>query len=789
MPRITRAAVRSNAILEDEPDLAMSIPLPATPQKEREPLGEVVGNVVEEALVVDVVKAEKRGGAKGRKAKGTKKGKKQPKTDYEETVPDVLDDDNPSASSSAVEEACVDLMKPNAGGEISLCSDLNRTFIDASHYLAETYQIPMQDRPTTPQSPAVDVARKHLTPKAHTPRFEPKIHGSEDTNMKAPTDDQEDSFVGTIGSRTPAKMTRIESFDGERNEENTANHSEDSFVEKIVTRSPAKSITRIEDSVEAIDALEDAIEELGESLPAVSVDAQSPVMDKKGSKIVRGQTKATTPKSGLKEKKNATPQSAMKENKSTTPKSVLKENKTATPKPVLKENKMAIPKPALKENKMVTPRLAMKENKTATPKPSLKENIASPKSAMKKLPAGRPSTVKSTPIPPPAKKTPSRASHISSTRASLPAKPARQPSSSTTSTGAKTSTITTTSTAAKPSTTSTATNPPTTTLKRPVSSTHKAPFHPTKSLKPPTRPSFFLPGDAISLKQKEQRLERLRLEEAENAKKRQFKARPVRLSQAPVLVVKPTAASRARMSLLHPDATESSSNDHAPRIKPLVRVSTVGAESKRTSSLDVARKRPSITTTTTTTTAAGVVTASSTAMRGSSLTNTSAPRTSSLTAAAISTSRHPSTTSKPLNKGKEVFQRERVELEEREKAKREKEEAARKARVEAAERGRLASREWAEKMRARKEGGKMGGVKGEKEEGEVQAKMGKAEKGEVGKREKRGIGKGEQKGKSGEAKGQKKSEGEKGEGKAEKVDGEKGEGEKSEKLDEMKIAP
>ena len=79
MPRITRAALRSNAILEDEPFLAMSTPLPATPQKEREPLGEVAGNVPEEALVIDdVVKAEKKVGAKGRKAKGTKKGKKQP---------------------------------------------------------------------------------------------------------------------------------------------------------------------------------------------------------------------------------------------------------------------------------------------------------------------------------------------------------------------------------------------------------------------------------------------------------------------------------------------------------------------------------------------------------------------------------------------------------------------------------------------------------------------------------------------------------------------------------------
>jgi hypothetical protein len=53
-------------------------------------------------------------------------------------------------------------------------------------------------------------------------------------------------------------------------------------------------------------------------------------------------------------------------------------------------------------------------------------------------------------------------------------------------------------------------------------------------------------------------------------------------------------------------------------------------------------------------------------------------------------------------RGKEVFNRNRVELDERERARKEKEEAARRARAEAAERGRIASREWAEKQRMKK---------------------------------------------------------------------------------------
>lgn len=56
-------------------------------------------------------------------------------------------------------------------------------------------------------------------------------------------------------------------------------------------------------------------------------------------------------------------------------------------------------------------------------------------------------------------------------------------------------------------------------------------------------------------------------------------------------------------------------------------------------------------------------------------------------------------------RGKEIFNRVKVEQDERERAKKDREEAARKARAEAAERGRIASREWAEKQRLKKLGG------------------------------------------------------------------------------------
>jgi hypothetical protein len=50
-------------------------------------------------------------------------------------------------------------------------------------------------------------------------------------------------------------------------------------------------------------------------------------------------------------------------------------------------------------------------------------------------------------------------------------------------------------------------------------------------------------------------------------------------------------------------------------------------------------------------------------------------------------------------KGKEVFNRDRMEKENKDRERKDKEEAAKQARAQAAERGRIASREWAEKQR------------------------------------------------------------------------------------------
>ena len=137
MPRVTRAALRSNAVFEDE---AASVPLPLTPCKEREVLHEVAGNSTQEVIDVsqsdNVAMGNKKGTAKGRKGKVGKKNKKLPASMDEGSNVEVLEDDNHSTASSAVEEACEELMRPGSGGKS--CVLLTTASVTSSLCLQQT---------------------------------------------------------------------------------------------------------------------------------------------------------------------------------------------------------------------------------------------------------------------------------------------------------------------------------------------------------------------------------------------------------------------------------------------------------------------------------------------------------------------------------------------------------------------------------------------------------------------------------------------------------------------------
>ncbi|EXJ59438.1 uncharacterized protein A1O5_12063 [Cladophialophora psammophila CBS 110553] len=96
-----------------------------------------------------------------------------------------------------------------------------------------------------------------------TPKFDPFVHKVMEGVILSAQDTVEDSFVEKITSRTPGRLQILL-------EETKLS---DSYVDQIRSRTP-----RIEDSVEAIDALEDAIEKIAETLPALDeLKIESPV--------------------------------------------------------------------------------------------------------------------------------------------------------------------------------------------------------------------------------------------------------------------------------------------------------------------------------------------------------------------------------------------------------------------------------------------------------------------------------------------------------------------------------
>ena len=444
------------------------------------------------------------------------------------------------------------------------------------------------DRPQTPPSAAANAASRQLSPKPTTPYEDSEMQKTKDKSTSEGKDEKEDSFLAKIESRTPLKMANSERIGtppkGESDED-------DFFVEQIKARTPGKRISRIEDSVEAIDALEEEFEKVGVLFPA----------------SVNG------PSSHNKPKKQAESQSTTGDSKSSGRLKTVYSN----------AHQRAVE--------------ARRPSTSIRPAESKSSSVASKKGVTLSRGAATNSPYQSTD---PTFNTGATTSHAAS--------------------------------------------------KKRISSVQKAPFHPIKSTKPPTRPDFELPGEAVARKLKEQREERSKHEEDEAAKPRVFKARPVRQSHAPA--VKLTATTKARLSMAR--------GERLGNPKPAALPSLMGTASpnKRLSTLSVPkRSTPPIARRSTPFSVNGATRPT----RGPSLNASTTIRAPS----ALGANRPaPTAEESALQKlkGKEVFGRTRAEIADREKAKKQKEEAARKARADAAERGRIASRAWAEKQKAMK---------------------------------------------------------------------------------------
>ena len=199
-----------------------------------------------------------------------------------------------------------------------------------------------------------------------------------------------------------------------------------------------------------------------------------------------------------------------------------------------------------------------------------------------------------------------------------------------------------------------------------------------KSAKPLTRSNFNLPGEAVARKLKEQRENRLKQREGDaSIGKREFRARPIRLSEPPT--VRGTATSKARMSLAKTvSAANKDSQDRAITIRPASKrpASINPGDASKISALSVVKR-----------TSQPAANTSARIIRGSSLAGASSSRSSTAASAYRTTSDGKS--AHQTLRGREVFERSKVVKEDRERIRKEKEDAAKKARAEAAERGRV----------------------------------------------------------------------------------------------------
>ncbi|KAK2589429.1 hypothetical protein QQS21_012894 [Conoideocrella luteorostrata] len=198
-----------------------------------------------------------------------------------------------------------------------------------------------------------------------------------------------------------------------------------------------------------------------------------------------------------------------------------------------------------------------------------------------------------------------------------------------------------------------------------------------RSNKPLAKPTFELPGEAISRRKREEREAKLREEEEEARKRREFKARPIRHSMGQAAIPRETLTSRGRQSKPCPEANGSGESGlQRKRMSMGVVRNSIGRCSMSNSPRS--RGRSSVIFST----------------EASSATSTS---TGSLSGKRNSVSLEELAVQKL--RGKEILSKDSSYAEDKKKGKQEREMTAKMAREDAAERSRIASREWAEKKR------------------------------------------------------------------------------------------
>ncbi|PMD44909.1 hypothetical protein L207DRAFT_242608 [Hyaloscypha variabilis F] len=683
MARVTRS--KKIEIAEDHTAIAIQTPLPATPQKHPEALAEIHNTMGAANLAMDdnVVAKELKSlkaayrnaigaGKRGKKPKGRKNLKQDSQGDSEDTVDTTRQllqsrEEDLSASQQqqnkpapAVRQTRRQMAMAQAGQydysassssmgpqDLSMAQKIrgldllslfggraaghSRTYPDVAASRGEVtgnfitdYQLSLAEealsksmREATVEVVAVDSSAEG---EDVADRYDTKNTTAAHTPGKSPvkTLEEVEKVCALSEAARPAE-------DG----------GEDSFIKQITCRSPAKPVSRIEDSVEALDKLEEALEALDQV--AMAERMLSPEELKEKVALAKAQESADP-----REKQKVVRQVDSKGMKKQT------SSKGEPPKPGYTSMRV---KPTVARQPVVRKTSSMVFKPTADSSKPTEDRSMAQAAAKASVRVKRPVSLLPPKEPTKSTKQPTRptfqlpgeavAQKLKEQREARLAQ--REPSEDSVHTG------------------------------RVVSGPK------VKSTKPPTKPTFVLPGEAVSQRKREAHEAKLRAQEEEDRKRREFKAKPIRNSIAPDFVPRETVASLARRSKIGIEGLEGepSLNKRGSIIvgahRPSLAQATMANTSAPRTKAPAPVRKPSPTT------------------HGPSMSGKALQRSVSVTDVQVQRQR-----------AKEIYNRDNKMAEDIEREKREREAAAKRAREEAAERGRQASREWAEKQLAKK---------------------------------------------------------------------------------------
>ena len=506
---------------------------------------------------------------------------------------------------------------------------------------------------------------------AQTPKFDPGLHSAGSSVTQSMQSKREDSFVRSIKSRTPAIMIRPQ--------EPPCSMTKDASG-GIIDNSPLAHAGRIEDSVAAIDELEEAIEQVSQELPAaMAADATSPLKAKSPGVMSQPATPLQMPSGSQSADHVSHPQTGSNDLPANLPGSKHDALPELLPSVAAKTIRQSIAPTATgsavvttkrkNSTKLSTSRAPFVPSKST--KPPTKSTFQLPGDIISaKMKAQREERLKQ-------QETEAEAARK---RTGFKARPV--PQAVTSGRGGPGSSMTPRENAASRARMSL------------VAARKDNDGDGGVPVRKHTRHTSLNPGRASIAGSRQSVLPSSRATSGLSVQKKRTSAPPSTTLAGPASVAK--AGARQPSVLANKQEPSSAATANTSAIRSQVKTQPSQTAKNRGSSGVSQLRNPS----------AGQPMTKAAVPRSSSISTSSQSRKTTVTAGPTTTTKTATTNTavggaEVTTKGKAAFDRPRLASEELARQKREKEEAARRARAEAAERGRLASREWAEKQAAK----------------------------------------------------------------------------------------